>query len=253
MQTVTLTPKRSPTISIEAENITPDAFAGKSAAEIGAIGAWEGNEEITLADIFDVAVDGSADAAGTKIVIDGDVPRVKRIGEAMTAGEIVVKGDCDMRCGARMSGGSITVEGDADSWVGREMTGGEILVKGNAAYYAGGGYRGETCGMRGGKLTIEGDVLDYLGEHMCGGEILVKGNARLLAGVLNWSGTITIEGDTTLPGGEMKSGTIFVKGKVLEMLPTYKDEGTEEVDGVTYRKYIGDLSRNGEGVLYVSV
>ncbi|RJS69189.1 formylmethanofuran dehydrogenase subunit C, partial [ANME-2 cluster archaeon] len=181
MQTVTLTPKRSPTISIEAEQITPDAFAGKSAAEIGAIPAWEGNEQITLADLFDVAVDGSDDAANTKIVIDGDVPRVKRIGEAMTAGEIVIKGDCDMHCGARMSGGKITVEGNADSWVGREMTGGEILVKGNAAYYAGGGYRGETCGMRGGKLVIEGDVLDFLGEHLCGGEIVVKGNARLLA------------------------------------------------------------------------
>ena len=168
MQIVTLTPKRSPTISIEAENITPDAFAGKSAAEIGAIGAREGNEEIKLADIFDVAVDGSADAAGTKII-------------------------------------------------------------------------------------IEGDALDYLGEHLCGGEIIVKGNVRLLAGVLNWGGTITIEGDTTLPGGEMKSGTIFVKGKVLEMLPSYKDEGTDEVDGVMYRKYTGDLSRNGEGVLYVSV
>jgi formylmethanofuran dehydrogenase subunit C len=50
------------------------------------------------------------------------------------------------------------------------------------------------------KIIIEGDVLDYLGEHLCGGEILVKGNARLLAGVLNWSGTITIEGDTALPG-----------------------------------------------------
>ena len=176
--------------------------------QIGAIGAWEGNEEIALADIFDVAVDGSDDAASTKIIIDGDVPRVKRLGEAMTAGEIVVKGDVDMRCGARMSGGSITVEGNADSWVGREMVGGEILV---------------------------------------------KGNARLLQGVLNWSGTITIEGDTTLPGGEMKRGTIFVKGKVLEMLLSYKDKETEEVDGVTYRKYIGDLSRNGEGVLYVSV
>ena len=92
--------------------------------QIGAIGAWEGNSQITLADLFDVAVDGSADAADTKIIIDGDVPRVKRIGEAMTAGEIVVKGDVDMRCGALMSGGSITVEGNADSWVGREMMGG---------------------------------------------------------------------------------------------------------------------------------
>ncbi|HIE31815.1 MAG TPA: formylmethanofuran dehydrogenase subunit C [Methanosarcinales archaeon] len=253
MQTVTLTPKRNLSISVEAENITPDTFAGKSAGEIGAITAWEGNTQITLADIFDIAVDGSGDAAETKIVIDGDVPRVKRIGEAMTAGEIVVAGDCDMHCGALMSGGTITVEGNADGWVGREMKGGEIVVKGNAAYYAGGGYRGETCGMTGGKLVIEGDALDYLGEHLCGGEIIVKGNVRLLAGVLNRGGTITIEGDTALPGGEMKKGTIFVKGKVLEMLPSYRDEGTEEVDGVTYRKYVGDLSCNGEGVLYVSV
>jgi len=86
-----------------------------------------------------------------------------------------------------------------------------------------------------------------------GGSITVEGNARLLPGVINWSGKITIEGDTTFPGGEMKSGTIFVKGKAFEMLSSYKDEGNKEVDGVTYRKYIGDLSRNGEGVLYVSV
>ena len=85
----------------------------------------------------------------------------------------------------------------------------------------GGGYRGETCGMTGWKLTIEDDALDYPGEHRC--------------------------------GGEMKKGTRFVKGKVLKMLPSYRDEGTEEVDGVTYRKFVGDLSCNGEGVLYVSV
>ena len=77
--------------------------------------------------------------------------------------------------------------------------------------------------------------------------------ARLACWFLNWGGTIVIEGDTTLPGVEMKSGTIFVKGAVLEVLPSYKDEGTEEVDGVAYQKYAGDLSRNGEGVLYVSV
>ena len=77
--------------------------------------------------------------------------------------------------------------------------------------------------------------------------------ARLACWFLNWGGTIVIEGDTTLPGVEMKSGTIFVKGAVLEVLPSYKDEGAEEVDGVAYQKYAGDLSRNGEGVLYVSV
>ncbi|NJD75655.1 MAG: formylmethanofuran dehydrogenase subunit C [Candidatus Methanoperedens sp.] len=251
MQTVTLKPKKEMKISVEVENITPDRFAGKSEKEIQAIEAWMGNQKTTLGDLFSVKVEGSGTAADTKIVMEGDLSRVKRIGEGMTAGLIIIKGNVDMHLGAKMNGGKITVSGNADSWAGREMKGGEIIIEGDAGYYLGGGARGETCGMRGGKITVMGSALDYVGDHMCGGEIVVKGNAGILPGLSNNGGKIVIEGNTSRPGSEMVKGTIIVNGTVEEMMPVFKLEGSEAVDGVTYRKYTGDVIVSGKGLLYV--
>jgi formylmethanofuran dehydrogenase subunit C len=252
MQTITLVPKEQLKISVEAETITPDNFAGKSADEIGALVAYEGNAPRTLSEFFDIKVDGSADAADdVKIEINGNVNRVKRIGEAMTAGLIMINGDVDMRCGAKMKGGTITIKGNADSWVGQEMTGGEINVQGDASYYVGAGYRGESCGMRGGKITVFGNANDFVGEHMCGGEIVIKGNAGIMPGVSNKGGKIVIEGDTDMPGSEMTKGTIIVKGTVKDLMPVYQREGIEAIDGVEFTKYVGDVVVDGVGELFV--
>jgi formylmethanofuran dehydrogenase subunit C len=252
MQTVTLVPKEQFKISVEAETITPDNFAGKSADEIGAVVAYEGNTPRPLSDLFDIKVKGSADAADeVKIEINGNVNRVKRIGEGMTAGRIMINGDVDMRCGAKMKGGIITIKGNADSWVGQEMTGGEINVQGDAAYYVGAGYRGEACGMRGGKITVFGNANDFVGEHMCGGEIVIKGNAGIMPGLSNKGGRIVIEGDTDMPGSEMTKGTIIVKGNVRDMMPVFQREGIEAVDGVEFTKYVGDVVVGGKGELFV--
>lgn len=251
MATVTLKPRGAMKISVEGENISPDKFAGKNADAIKAIEAWQGNAKTTIGALFDVTCDGTGDAAGTKIIISGSVPRMKRIGEGMTAGEIEVQGDVDMHLGAKMAGGKIVVKGNADSWAGREMKGGEITIEGNGGYYVGAGYRGESCGMRGGKITVNGNVRDFLGEHMCGGEIIVKGNAGLLPGISNNGGKIVIEGATSLPGSEMKKGTIIVKGAVQELLPVFKPEGSEVVDGISFRKFTGDVVLKGAGLLYV--
>lgn len=251
MQTVTLKPREVFRISVEAENISPDKFAGKTVSEIEALEAWIGNTRTTLGKLFNIKVEGGAAPQETKIVIDGSIARVKRVGEAMSAGIILINGNVDMHLGAKMSGGAITVKGNVDSWLGREMKGGEILVEGNAGYYVGAGYRGESCGMRGGKITVLGSTLDFLGEHMCGGEINVRGNVGIMPGISNNGGKIVIEGNTTMPGSEMLKGTIIVKGKVEEMVPVFKSEGTEAVEGVTYRKYTGDVVVNGKGVLYI--
>jgi len=251
MLTVTIKPKKDIKISVEAENISPDKFAGKSEMDIQSLEAYLGNHKTTLGELFSIKIEGSGAAADTKIVMEGNFSRVKRIGEGMTAGLIMIKGNVDMHLGAKMSGGKITLSGNADSWAGREMKGGELIIEGNAAYYLGAGYRGETCGMRGGKITVMGDALDFLGEHMCGGEIVVKGNAGILPGLSNNGGKIVIEGNTSRPGSEMAKGTIIINGTVEEMMPVFKEEGTEEVDGVTYRKLTGDVIVNGKGVLYV--
>ncbi len=251
MQTVTLKPKTEFKISVEAENISPDKFAGKTENEIQSIEVWMGNHKTQMGELFSVKVEGLGAAADTKIIMEGDFSRVKRIGEGMTAGLVMIKGNVDMHLGAKMSGGKISVIGNVDSWAGREMKGGELIIEGDAGYYLGAGYRGETCGMRGGKITVMGNTLDFLGEHMCGGEIIVKGNAGILAGISNNGGKIVIDGNTSRPGSEMAKGTIIVNGTVEEMMPVFKAEGTEAVDGVTYKKYTGDVIVGGKGVLYV--
>ncbi len=250
MAQVLLRPKAQFKISVEAENISPDKFAGKTEKEIQSLEAWMGNHKTTLGELFSIKVNGIGTAAETTIIMEGDFSRVKRIGEGMTAGLIMVKGNVDMHLGWKMSGGKISVTGDADSWVGREMKGGEITIEGNAGYYLGAGYRGESCGMRGGKITVSGNALDFLGEHMCGGEILVKGNAGILPGLSNNGGKIVIVGSASRPGSEMAKGMIIV-GRVEEMMPVFKLEGTETLDGVTYKKYTGDVIVNGKGLLYV--
>ncbi len=250
MQIVTLKPRTEFKISVEAENISPDKFASKTENEIQSIEVWMGNHKTRMGELFSVKVEDSGAAADTKIIMEGDFSRVKRIGEGMTAGLVMIKGNVDMHLGAKMSGGKISVSGNVDSWAGREMKGGELVIEGNAGYYLGAGYRGETCGMRGGKIVVLGNALDFVGEHMCGGEIIVKGNAGILPGLSNNGGKIVIEGSTSRPGSEMAKGTIIVGG-VDEMMPVFKPEGTEAVEGVVYRKYTGDIIVNGKGVLYV--
>lgn len=250
MQEVSLKPRMEFKISVEAENISPDKFASRTDKEIQSLEVWMGNQKTTLGELFSVTVNGTGASADTKVIMEGDFSRVKRIGEGMTAGLVMIKGNVDMHLGAKMSGGKISVAGNVDSWAGREMKGGEIIIEGNAGYYLGAGYRGETCGMRGGKITVMGNALDFVGEHMCGGEIIVKGNAGILPGLSNNGGKIVIEGSTSRPGSEMAKGTI-IAGKVEEMMPVFKSEGTEALDGVMYRKYTGDVIVNGKGVLYV--
>lgn len=251
MQVVKLSLKEANKIPIEADNINPDNFAGKTEEEIKAILVWYGNGQYPLGDFFNVKVEGSDSVENTKLVFEGDVSRVKRIGQNMSAGEIEINGNVDMHCGFGMKGGKIIINGDADSWLGCEMTGGEIILNGNASYYVGSGYRGEACGMRGGKITINGNARDYLGEHMCGGEILVKGSVGLLPAISNNGGKIIIEGNATMPASEMKSGTVIIKGEVSDLLPSYKEEGTEEVEEVIYRKFVGDVNIGGKGVLLI--
>ena len=86
---------------------------------------------------------------------------------------------------------------------------------------------------------------------MCGGEILVNGNAGLLPAISNNGGTIIIEGDSTMAAVEMKKGTVVVKGQLAELMPSYREEGTEEYEGETYRKFTGDVNVSGKGVLLV--
>lgn len=260
MQTIRLKLKeevtvRNARIPVDASSLTPDKLFGKTESEIKAVKVWWGNREENAGELFDVSVEGEAGSAEeVKVVMEGDLSRVKHIGNGMKAGEIETNGDVDMHCGAVMAGGRITVKGNADCWAGREMRGGELIIEGDAGDNLCAMYRGEMTGMTGGKVTVGGNAGECVGQYMAGGEIQIKGNADILAGLNMKGGKITIEGNAVMPGADMTGGEITVKGKVLDMMPSFKFVETTKVEGEEYKKYQGDLAmteKKAKGVLYV--
>jgi len=243
MTEIILKLKEIPEIGMEAECISPDNFAGKNMKDIEDMEVYVGNRVEKLGSYFQVSGTRAEEPDEINIVIDGDCCRVKRIGQGMTAGEIIVKGNTGMHLGSRMRGGRILVEGNSDSWVGMEMKGGNIEIKGNAQHFIGSAYRGNWKGMKDGNIVINGDVGDNTGTCMLSGRISIKGNAGQFLGFRMKGGEIIVRGNAgSRAGAGMEAGKITINGKVEEMLPSFKKEGD---------KYIGDLCENGTGEIYV--
>jgi len=247
-------------VPVEADCISPDAFAGKSLDVISKLPIWEGNRQRNLGELFEIEGAAAEKPENLSIHVEGDAHKVRRIGSKMSAGEIIIDGDIGTHLGEEMKGGKIEVSGSADSWMGAMMKGGSIEVKGNAGDYVGAAYRGMVKGMRGGVITIHGSAGNELGCFMKKGLIKVNGGVAQFAGVHMKDGTIWIMGDSKARvGAEMTGGKIVVCGKVEEILPTFatdsvkakvKVEG-QEVAGPFYL-FVGDLTEQGDGKLYVS-
>lgn len=266
LKKIELTPLEQSKIPVEADVITPDNFAGKSIDEIKELEVWRGNRQKKLGELFKVAGESAESSEEISIVINGDVPTTKRIGQGMSAGEIIIKGKVGMHVGAEMKGGKIVVEGDADHWAGAEMRAGEIHIKGNAGNYLGSAYRGSFTGLRRlkkgvtGSIVVDGDAGSEVASRMAGGKISVKGNIGPFAGLHMSGGSLIIQGNAQeRAGGEMTKGIIIIIGKVSELLPTFKFE--EEVPEIElngekikgpFMRFSGDLSEEGSGSIYIS-
>jgi formylmethanofuran dehydrogenase subunit C len=245
MKTVTLTMKSQPALLLEADNISPDIFAGKTAAEIAALHAFEGSHQTTLGAYFTVAGDAGETAADTQIVVKGDTSRVKYIGMKMSAGEVVVEGNTDMYTGAWMRGGKLHVKGSVDAFAGTAMKGGEFTIDGDAGNYLGAAYRGDWRGMQGGVIHVKGNVGSDMGYFMNGGTIIVDGNADVHVATHGEGGKIIIKGNAkSRVGGQMVQGEIYVFGKIDVMMPgyEYRRDDALEVDGTKakFAVYEGD-------------
>ncbi len=258
MLKVTLTPKPEFDTPFDLDNITPDNLKGKDAGEIEKVPVYKGSKELELVEIFEVDCENSGEEV--KIVIDGDIPKGKRLGQDMTEGKITIKGDVGMYAGAFMDGGKIEIEGDADSWVGQKMSDGEIIVKGDANDFVGSTFRGEWEGMTGGELTVEGDAGDQVGEFLAGGKIKIEGDVGIHSSYHMKSGTLVINGDAgKRVGGQMEDGDIVIMGELESVLPgfSFEEEITDiEVDGAEiegeFLKFVGDGAEEGEGNLYLN-
>lgn len=260
MKQITLTLKKPPALSLEAENISPDVFAGKSRGEIGSLTIFHGAKELPLKDFFEVQGSGAEKAGDIRVIVEGDLSRIKRIGQGMTGGEIVIKGDAGLYVGADMRGGRIVVEGDAGAFAGQQMRDGELIIKGNAGNYLGSSYRGNWRGMRGGTIIVEGSAGSENGEFMIGGKIHIKGDCGPFVGLHMKKGLIIVDGAVSgRAGAQMIGGTIVINGGIDNMLPSFKLKGEQEnlsIDGETfegvYLEYSGDHAEpRAKGRLYL--
>jgi formylmethanofuran dehydrogenase subunit C len=257
--------KGTTTIPVEAECLTPDNLAGKTAAEIAQLPVQHGNTAAPLGEFFDV----EGDAGDREITVRGDCGRVKWIGAGMADGRITIEGDAGMHLGAEMTGGEIHVHGRAGDWVGAEMRGGLIHVHGDAGHLVGAAYRGSAKGMRGGVILVEGRAGNEIGGTMRRGLIAVGGATGDFTGVSMIAGSLFLFGEPGLRlGAGMKRGTIAVLGRLPPLLPTFRGDCTYRpaflglymrrlrewgfpvpagAASGFYRRYSGDLVARGKG------
>ena len=260
MAEIKLVPKGKIGITVEAEVIRPDAFAKLSKEEIERLQVWQGPRELPLSEFFEVDVQKGETPEDTKIIIDGDVSRVKRIGQGMKSGKIEILGSTGMHLGAEMAGGSILVQGSADSWAGMEMKGGLLQIAGSAGDHVGSAYRGSWRGMTGGQIQIEGNARSQLGGGLVGGSITVAGNVENFCGVRQSGGLIMVKGNAVRGmGAEMTGGAVVILGKIKQFCPGFVEAGREDnpklgelqLEGM-FNKFNGDfaISKNPKGILY---
>jgi len=258
---INLYPAKKFRFPVIAECINPDVFQTEKAEDIKDLKIWEGNKQKKLEELFKVKATKTEDQAEKPtITIHGDISKVRKIGAKMTNGEIIIRGDVGIHLGEEMEGGKITVHGNVGGWAGSMIKGGTIEIHGNASHYLGAPYRGSSRGMRGGKIIVHGNVGNEAGAYMKKGLIKICGNAGQFAGLRMHKGTIYVKKDCEgRVGACMIGGKIVVGGFLENVLPTFTIEGikkkvkieeNEAAEGPFYL-FLGDLTENGKGKLYV--
>ncbi|MCF2143632.1 MAG: formylmethanofuran dehydrogenase subunit C [Candidatus Heimdallarchaeota archaeon] len=256
-------PLEKPKIPIEAETISPDSFVKKTLAEIGELSVWKGNREMALQELFHLSGDDflGDEIGNISIQLEGNLAKLKRVGQKMTSGTITINSSIGMHVGFQMKGGRIVVNGDADDFAGANMKGGELLITGNAGHYLGGSVRGDWRGMSGGKIHVKGSVKNECGVWMRNGLIEIGKSAGIFLGMHLHRGIIIVNGDVTeRAGAEMTGGIIVIKGTLKELLPSFEFQRTvPELTlpdyGVIKQPFIefkGDFAEKKQGLLYVA-
>ena len=260
--------KEPSTIPIEADKIAPDFFAERSNAAIRGLPVFYGRREMSIGDLFKVEGERS-----DRIIVQGDLQHVKRIGQGMSRGRIAVQGDAGPHLGANMRGGKIAVYGNAGNWAGAQMQGGRIWIHGDAGHQVGAAYPGEKRGVNRGVIIVDGNAGSEIGAVMRRGLIVVMGDVGDFAGARMIAGSLFVFGHLgKRAGAGMKRGSIIAFGTSEELLPTYRFESvcqpvflrffikrlqdwevpvTPEMGEGSFRRYSGDINSLGKGEILI--
>lgn len=255
---ITITPKRKFDVPIQAACINVDIFTGKTLEDIQKLAITEGKENLTLNNAFNITEDKTVETPNITLI--GDFSKVKRIGQGMKTGEIIINGNAGMHTGEKLAGGKIVVNGNSDGWTGSEMKKGLIEIHGDAGDYTASPFRGtDTGGMKGGIIIVDGNVGSNVGCYLRGGTIKIKGSAGRFLGHHMSDGTIYIEKNCASRAGTfMTGGKIIINGTIELVMPTFtidsikpkvKVDATLNAPGPFY-VFLGDIAEHGTGKIF---
>lgn len=200
-----------PDIPLEADCLNP-SLAKLKPADIARLKLWQGRTQVEVGEFFSVS---AADTTSEdEVCIEGDLERVKRIGQNTSSGKLVVHGNCGMHTGEGLSGGEIEVHGNVGNWSFCLMQGGTARIFGDAGAFLAAAFPGEARGMKGGILWVRGNTGARAVERMRRGLLVVGGALGEFAAVEMIAGTVVSLGRLgSRAGASMKRGSIVVMGE----------------------------------------
>lgn len=183
--------------SIDACNLRRTWLEGKSADEILTLQLVADGVSVSLADLFDLAVDDSL-SDSDHLVVEGDLKNVHGLGAKHDRGDFQLIGTVgdSLACG---------------------MTGGTLLVDGDAGDFVAGPIGSHNTGMSGGVVKISGSVGSYAGHRMRRGTLLVQSNAGAMLAASMVAGTICVGGEVgdSIAVGMKRGSIILASGTAL--------------------------------------
>lgn len=259
---ITFKLKKDSKLPIEAESICPDQLVSKTLKEVGNLPVWRGNKELKLSDLFKIEGETGSDPAELVVRVVSENTKIKRLGQGMSAGQLIVEGNAGMHLAEEMRGGEVIVTGDIDDWAFTQMKGGTALIQGNAGHYLGAAEWGNWKGNTGGTITVEGNAGNEVGAWLAGGTIEIKGNAGEFLGIHMKNGVILVHRKVNpRVGAQMIGGQIFLFSKPDKLLPGF-EKSTDLIESVEvngkplsgpFFQFIGDFAerKKPKGVIYI--
>lgn len=211
--------RRVPDIPLEADCLNPSITALAPDA-IARLELWQGKTRVPVGEFFAVRrVDTDCEE---ELIVEGDLARVKRLGQGTASGRLVLRGDCGMHTCEDMRGGEAEIFGDVDNWSFCLMQGGTARIHGSAGAFLAAAFPGDARGMKGGTIWVRGDVGARAVERMRRGLLVAGGKIGEAAAVEMIAGTVVALGYLgERAGASMKRGTILAMGGHGPLLPGF--------------------------------
>jgi formylmethanofuran dehydrogenase subunit C len=235
---------------VDLSEVLAEPWATLSPSDMAARTVYlERDGRASLGDLFSI----EGQPAG-RIEFTGDLGLADRLGAALQAGEVLVRGNVGREAGLAMAGGILDIDGDAGPRAGaapigykRGMLGGEMIVRGSAGPEAG-------ALMRRGLLVIGRTAGNLTGRGMIAGSVIVLGAAGPDTGLWSKRGSVVVLGKIKPPETYAYACTyqpIHLRLMLSRLRHKYRLPIQRKHFTGFYHRYSGDVAELGKGEILV--